>query len=103
MADQVYIPHYQAALDFTPLSDRLDQPWFSTVAENIRDAMFPSKQPPLRLTSKPVRVRGIWGDYNYKPSAGVLSLIAHGVMVAAVIWLSMATSRVIDKPKPHET
>ena len=38
MADQVYIPRYQAALDFTPLSDRLDQPWFSTVAENIRDA-----------------------------------------------------------------
>jgi TonB family protein len=106
MADQALIPHsqYQAALNFTPLSERLAAPWYSTVADNVRDALFPKPQPPLRLTSKPVRVRSIWGEYDHKKSAGTGSIIVHGLIVAALVYISVAGAKVVTQPKkPTET
>ena len=102
MADQAYLPRSEY-VKFTPLSDQLDQPWFKTVADNIRDALFPSKQPPLQLTSRPVRVRSIWGEYNYKKKAGVGSMMVHAAMIGTLIWLSVYTPKVTEKPKEHET
>jgi periplasmic protein TonB len=101
MADQAFLPRSEY-VKFTPLSDQLDQPWYSTVADNIRDALFPSKQPPLQLTSKPVRVRSIWGEYNYKKKAGVGSMMVHAAMIGALIWLSVYTPKVVEKPKTEE-
>jgi periplasmic protein TonB len=105
MAQQVLIPRseYQPTLNLRPISDELDQPWWSTVADNVRDALFPRKLPPLKLTSRPVRVRDIWGDYNYKKKAGAGSTIVHAAMVGTLIWLSIAAPHIIDKPKPTET
>ena len=49
---------------------------------NIRAALFPEKLPPLQLTSRPVKVRDIWGEYNYKKQSASVSLVVHVAMVA---------------------
>ncbi|HZQ91014.1 MAG TPA: energy transducer TonB [Terriglobales bacterium] len=105
MAHQVLIPRseLQPTLNLRPISDQLDRPWWSTVGENVRDALFPRKLPPLRLTSRPVKVRDIWGDYNYKKKAGVGTSVLHAGMIGFLVWLSVAAPRIMDKPKPTET
>src|SRR5205085_10991676 len=104
MADQVVNLRSQyQALDFTPLSDRIGQPWYRTVADNVRDALFPQKQPPLHLTSKPVRVRSIWGEYDNHRQASVGSTIVHITMVAFLIYISIATPKIVNQVKPTET
>ena len=106
MAHQILIPRsdyqYPGKLDFRPL-DGLAQPWYRTVADNVRDALFPRKLPPLRLTSKPVRVRSIWGEYNYKKKAGLSSTLVHAAMIGTLIWLSVAVPKIVEKPKTNET
>ncbi len=50
----------------------MDESLWSSLKSNVRAALFPEKLPPLQLTSRPVQVRDIWGEYNYKKqSAGV--------------------------------
>src|SRR5437588_398801 len=104
MADQAFFPNprLQAKLDFTPLSDRLDQAWYSTVVENLRDALFPPQQPPLHLTSKPVRVRSIWGAYDNKKQASVGSMIVHACMIGALVYISVTGARVVTEPRKVE-
>lgn len=73
---------------------------------NIHDALFPPKQPPLHLTSKPVKVRDIWGDYNYKKKGAILSTVAHALMIGTVVGLTIwgaHTSKVLEKPKEQVT
>ena len=53
--------------------------------ENIRAALFPEKLPPLQLTSRPVKVREIWGEYSYKKESASVSLVVHVAMIAALI------------------
>src|SRR5438270_12150523 len=101
MADQVLIPRSTyPALNLMPISDRIAQPWYSTVVDNVRDALFPPKQPPLHLTSRPVRVREIWGAYDYKKRGGVGSFIVHSIMIALLIYISVGAPKVIEKQKP---
>jgi TonB family protein len=84
------------------LSETIDEPFWRTLPQNLRDALFPKKQAPLALTSKPVRVKSIWGEYNYKRRAGVGSFFVHAAMIGAIIYLSVAVPKVTPKPKPVE-
>src|SRR5438552_5956145 len=102
MADQVLIPRSAyPALNLMPISDRIAQPWYRTVADNVRDALFPQKQPPLHLTSRPVRVREIWGAYDYKRRGGLGSAFVHAAMIALLIYVSVAAPKIIEKPKEN--
>src|SRR6266566_9114370 len=103
MAHQILIPRsdYRATLNFGQLADRLEEPWYRTIADNVRDALFPQKQAPLRLTSRPVRVRGIWGAYDYKRSASLGSILVHVGMLSALLYLSIAVPHV-EQAKKHE-
>ncbi|HEV8385602.1 MAG TPA: energy transducer TonB [Candidatus Acidoferrales bacterium] len=59
--------------------------YFASLAQNIRDAISPPKQAPLKLTSKPVAVKSIWTkDENYS-KAQVLSLAAHALFVIVAL------------------
>ena len=44
----------------------MDESLLSSLKSNLRAALFPEKLPPLVLTSRPVQVGNIWGEYNYK-------------------------------------
>jgi len=76
---------------------------WSSLKENVRTAFFPEKLPPLRLTSRPVPVRDIWGEYDYKKQSAGISVVVHVCMVAGLIALSILGAKVVQKEKPKET
>ena len=63
-----------------------------SLVRNLKEAMFPEKLPPLRLTSRPVQVREIWSHRNArKPATG--SLVVHSLAIAALIAVSIISWR----------
>ena len=60
-------------------------PWYASLFREIRDRIRPPKLPPLQLTSKPVTVKELWGDYRYGKVARPVSLAIHGVIVALLV------------------
>jgi protein TonB len=59
---------------------------FVSLRRGIKETLFPPKLPPLKLTSKPVQVKSIWGLYEQKPRAWFSSLLIH----ASVVTLAFA-------------
>ena len=61
-----------------------EEPWYVSLRENVK-WLFAKPPPPLQVTSKPIPVKDIWGDYRYGKISGPLSLLLHGLMIALVI------------------
>lgn len=75
---------------------------WDSLKQNFNETFFPKKLPPLVLTSKPVPVRDIWGFYNYKKSGATLSLVAHIIIISAIlIGTYYIGKKVIEKPKEN--
>jgi TonB family protein len=86
-----------SSLHMQELITTLEQSWWSSLKNNLRDSLFPEKLPPLKLTSQPVRVRDIWGDYNNRKQATVGTAVVHGLMVAALIAISIAGAHAVKQ------
>jgi len=72
--------------------------WHHSFWENLRDAIAPPKLPPLKVTSKPVKVPGIWSKDENFSKAQVLSITAH---VAAVALLTVPLiHHIAQSPQP---
>jgi len=84
-------PHLQQ------LMATLQQSWWSSVKSNLRDTLFPTKLPPPEITSTPVRVREIWGEYDNRKQATVGSIIVHGVIAASLIGVSFTGTRAVKQ------
>ena len=103
MANQTLIPQSeQEELHLLPRTTADDSLW-SSLKSNIRDAFFPEKLPPLELTSKPVKVREIWGQDSYKKQSAGVSLVVHVAMIAGLIALSIAGTKVVKDAQKHES
>jgi len=77
---------------------------WTSLRDNVRAVFFPEKLPPLRLTSRPVPVRNIWGEYNYKKQSASVSLVVHILMLGGLIGLSVwGVKKVTEKPKETVT
>ena len=77
---------------------------WDSLRQNFKQTFFPEKLPPLVLTSKPVPVRDIWGFYNYKKSGATLSLVAHIIVISAIlVGTYYLGKKVIEKPKEQVT
>jgi hypothetical protein len=48
-------------------------------------SFFPRNLPPLKLESKPIPVKDIWGFYNYKKNGALGSTVAHVIVIALII------------------
>jgi len=77
----------------------MHQSMLGSLFATIREALFPEKLPPLRLTSRPVAVREIWTRGNRKRST-TSSVILHGLGIGAIIGLSFIPAK--EFAKPHE-
>lgn len=77
--------------------DKLDQSWWRSLARQLYDKLFPEKLPPLQLTSRPVRVKDIWGDYNYRKKSAIGSTVVHAALIGGLIVLSFAGKKVVQK------
>jgi TonB family protein len=70
--------------------------WFSVFYDDIRDYFFPPKQAPLKVTSKPVQVKSIWGfSAGNERRAGVITAMVHGGTVALMFLLG--TSQLVQQ------
>ncbi len=75
-------------------------PWYEEFFNNIRDVFFPSKQPPLKVTSKPVQVKGVWGfSGGHGKRAAALSMAIH---LGAVGILFIAGAHVMQQQQAKE-
>jgi protein TonB len=83
--------------------ETLDQPLWKSLFLGFDEYFFPKKQTPLVLTSKPVPVKEIWGDYNYKKAAAWRSSVVHVMALGAIVGGTLVGRRVVQQvTKPHE-
>ena len=103
MAQQTLVPpSEQDELHLLPQTTMEESLWAS-LRSNIRAALFPEKLPPLVLTSRPVKVRDIWGEYNYKKQSAGVSLVVHILMIAGLIYISILGARAVKNAVQHES
>ncbi|HWR16307.1 MAG TPA: energy transducer TonB [Terriglobales bacterium] len=79
--------------------EKLDEPMWRSLARQVHEKLFPEKLPPLQLTSRPVKVKDIWGDYNYKKKSAVGSTMLHAALIGGLIFLSVAGKKVVEVAK----
>jgi len=60
----------------------MEEPWYRSLVNQVRELANPKKEAPLELTSKPVAVKDIWGEYRYTRQAAASSVMTHVLAVA---------------------
>src|SRR5947207_6706192 len=80
------------------LAADVEEPWYKSLIQNIKDLINPPKLPPLEVTSKPIAVKDIWGLYGRKKKSWAMST---GVQIVAVVAVLVASTNkaVQDKVK----
>ncbi|HWR52898.1 MAG TPA: hypothetical protein VN428_17440, partial [Bryobacteraceae bacterium] len=81
------------------LAAGIEEPWYRTFFQNLKDAIAPPKLPPLEVTAKPVAVKDIWGDYRYGKQAAVSSTLIHVGIVA--LLFTLATNKQVQQAVKH--
>ena len=51
----------------------VEEPWYRSLIQNVKDTFNPPKLPPLEVTSKPVAVKDIWGLYGRQKKSFMMS------------------------------
>jgi len=82
------------------LVKEVEDPWYKTFIQNVKDAINPPKLPPLEVTSKPVAVKYIWGLYGRKKKSWMMST---GLQVGAVVAVLALTASPVVQQKVKET
>lgn len=103
MSNQVLVPppREQEELNLL-LRSQLNQGLWSSLKTNFKDTFFPEKLPPLQLTSRPVKVREIWGDYNYRKKSSWMSGVVHVMLVGGIIAATLAGAKAVKQEPPKE-
>jgi len=95
MANQYIVPRSPGMLRDVPvfrLLPEAQQPLWKSLFKNVKDALFPEKLPPLRLTSRPVQVREIWSRRNNRRAA-TGSLTLHVLAIGGLIAFTILAAR----------
>ncbi|HWC95555.1 MAG TPA: energy transducer TonB [Candidatus Sulfopaludibacter sp.] len=71
------------------LVDQVEEPFYKSLIQNIKDIVNPPKLPPLDVTSKPVEVKDIWGLYGRQKKSFAMSM---GFQLGVVVLLFTALS-----------
>ncbi len=80
-----------------------NQGFLHSLAGNLRDALFPKKLPPLRLTSKPIPVRDIWSEDKYKRKAAAGSLALHLLLIGGLVGATILGARMVKQAVQQPT
>jgi protein TonB len=67
------------------------EPLWKSLFSGLDDFFFPKKLPPLKLESKPIPVKDIWGFYNYKKNGALGSTVAHLIMLGLIVLGTIIT------------
>ena len=68
----------------------LHEPWFVSLKRQIKAFQAGKQLPPLKVSSKPVPVKSIWGAYDYKQQGVSTSVAVHVVAVVLIFFTSSA-------------
>ncbi|MGA9544486.1 MAG: energy transducer TonB [Candidatus Sulfotelmatobacter sp.] len=81
------------------------EPLYKSLFRGLDEFFFPKKLPPLKLESKPIPVKDIWGFYNYKKNGALGSTVAHVIVIALIIGATILGRRMVTKveAKPQVT
>jgi len=81
------------------------EPLWKSLLRGLDDFFFPKKLPPLKLESKPIPVKDIWGFYNYKKNGALTSTAFHVIVIALIIGGTIMVRRMVPKveAKPQTT
>ena len=77
------------------LAPSVEEPWFHSLIQSLREAIHPPKLPPLEVTSKPVAVKEIWGLYGKDKRSNLMSLAIHTTVVA--LLFTVASSKAVQQ------
>jgi periplasmic protein TonB len=88
-------------LDHLLLPASLDAPWYRTLVANIKELIHPPKLPALEVTSKPVVVREIWGQYGRQKKSWAMSMGFQTVVV--VLLFTVLSSKPVRNMVKHAT
>lgn len=61
------------------------QPWHSRFWNNLKDAIAPTKLPPLEVSSKPIPVHEIWSKNERFKRVQLVSILVHAAVVALFV------------------
>ncbi len=75
--------------------------WIASLMDTIHELRYYKTLPPLQLTSKPVPVKDIWGEYRYGKYSGPASIAIHAVVILALFFGSKALIKKVD-PALHD-
>ena len=81
------------------------EPLYKSLFRGLDEFFVPKKLPPLKLESKPIPVKDIWGFYNYKKNGALGSTAAHVVVIALIIGGTIMGRRLVTRveAKPQST
>jgi periplasmic protein TonB len=73
------------------------EPLWKSLFRGLDEFFFPKKLPPLKLESKPIPVKDIWGFYNYKKNGALGSTVAHVIVIGLIIGGTILGRRIVTK------
>ena len=65
------------------------QPWFKTVFSQLKYIFVKEERPDIQVTAQPVEVDEIFKEYKFRSSSLAFSMIAHVVVVFAIVFVPM--------------
>ena len=80
------------------LPGSLETPWYRSLWSNLCDFVTPAR-PPLDITSRPVLVKDIWGQYGRQKRSWVMSVALQTALVAVLV---AAASTKVAKQTVHQ-
>ena len=88
MSNQAVFPPFDPRRGDALFSDVFTSEWslWDSLKENINSIIHPEKLPPLRLTSRPVKVREIWGESQRPKTAAFGSMLAHAAFFGLIAF-----------------
>ncbi len=84
------------------LVDQVEEPFYKSLFQNIKDLISPPKLPPLEVTSKPVAVKDIWGLYGRQKKSFAMSM-SFQIGVVVLLFTVLSAKPVRDKVKEVAT
>lgn len=76
------------------------EPLYHSLWRQLHDLIKPPKLPPLKLTSKPVVVKEMWGDFRYGKVARPISLLIHAIVI--ILLIIPFGRQVVSMVKPEQ-
>src|SRR5271163_5141250 len=90
-------PPKEPELHLLVAQEMFEEPLWKSLFSGLDEFFFPKKLPPLKLESKPIPVKDIWGFYNYKRDGALTSTAVHVVVIGLIIGGTILGRRMVTR------